>query len=367
MNKEGWEVKKMGEVFDLYQPKTISAKDMIEDGKYPVFGANGIIGKYDQYNHEYSELLMTCRGATCGTLNISLPFSWINGNAMVIHPKNTDSLIFKFIYYQLLGADLSSVITGAAQPQITRQSLEVLQFFIPPLPIQNQIVAELDELNNILDKKRKQLEELDTLAQTTFYDMFGDPVENEKGWQMMLLSDIGSIGRGVSKHRPRNAPELLGGEYPLIQTGEVARSGLYITEYTQTYSDIGLKQSKLWNKGTLCITIAANIAQTSIMNFDACFPDSIVGFKNNTYSNVVFVHYWFTFFQKILEEQAPQVAQKNINLKILNELKVIVPPLTLQNQFAERIEAIEKQKELINKSIVDVQLLYDYTMDRYFN
>lgn len=155
---------------------------------------------------------------------------------------------------------------------------------------------------------------------------------------------MGEFGRGVSKHRPRNDIKLLGGKYPLIQTGDVANAGLYITSYSSTYSELGLKQSKMWDKGTLCITIAANIAKTAILEFDACFPDSVVGFIANERTNNIFVHYWFSFFQAILESQAPESAQKNINLKILSELKVIVPEKRKQDQFASFVKLTDKSK-----------------------
>src|SRR5699024_9333217 len=116
-----------------------------------------------------------------------------------------------------------------------------------------------------------------------------------------------------SKHRPRNAPELLGGQYPLVQTGDIPKNNLYIERFTQTYSELGLQQSKLWPKGTLCITIAANIAHTGILTFDACFPDSVVGYMSDQMS-IVFVSLWFSFLQENIEKNAPQSAQKNINL-----------------------------------------------------
>ena len=177
-----------------------------------------------------------------------------------------------------------------------------------------------------------------------FVEMFGDPVSNNLNWNILKMSELGTLERGTSKHRPRNAPELLGGIYPLIQTGDVSNSGLYITDYKSTYSELGLKQSKMWRKDTLCITIAANIAQTSILTFDACFPDSVVGFITNALVNNIFIHYWFGFLQKNIDAQATQVAQKNINLKVLNNLDVIVPPIELQNQFADIVKKIDKQK-----------------------
>ena len=174
--------------------------------------------------------------------------------------------------------------------------------------------------------------------------MFGDPIHNTKGLPEATLPELGEFGRGVSKHRPRNAPELLGGNYPLIQTGEIAAADLYIKSYENTYSELGFRQSKMWDAGTLCITIAANIAKTAILTFDACFPDSVVGFNANESTNNIFIHYWFSFFQAILEEQAPESAQKNINLKILSELKVIVPEKTEQDAFTDFVAQIDKSK-----------------------
>ena len=171
--------------------------------------------------------------------------------------------------------------------------------------------------------------------------MFGDPFKNEKKRDLSNLNDLGYFGRGVPKHRTRNATELLGGDYPLIQTGDNLNSGLYIYNYNSTYSELGLKQSKMWHKGTLCVTIAA---QTSILTFDACFPDSVVGFIPNKNTNNIFIHYWFGFLQKIIDSKATQVAQKNINLQILSKLDVINPPIELQNKFDKIVEQIDKQK-----------------------
>ncbi len=199
-------------------------------------------------------------------------------------------------------------------------------------------------MQKIIDMRNNELASLDDLIKARFVELFGDPVSNSKGLKELTLPELGELGRGVSKHRPRNAPELLGGEYPLIQTGEVSNAGLYIENYENTYSELGYKQSKMWKAGTLCITIAANIAKTAILRFDACFPDSVVGFKANDKTNEIFIHYWFSFFQAILEAQAPESAQKNINLKILSELKVIAPDIEEQNKFATFVVQVDKSK-----------------------
>ena len=139
-----WKTVTLGASCKMYQPKTISAKEMVADGEYVVFGANGIIGKYNQYNHAEPQLLVTCRGATCGAVNVSQPFSWINGNAMVIQPDLTN-ISLKYMEYLFRGGiDLTKAITGAAQPQITRQSLEPIEFSYPPLAEQQRIVSIIE-------------------------------------------------------------------------------------------------------------------------------------------------------------------------------------------------------------------------------
>ena len=194
--------------------------------------------------------------------------------------------------------------------------------------------------------------------------MFGDPVNNTKSLKLENLENLGMLKRGKSKHRPRNAPELLNGPYPLIQTGDVSNSDTYITKYTSTYSEFGLKQSKLWKKGTLCITIAANIAETAILTFDACFPDSVVGFIPNGQITTLFIHNWFKFLQPILEENAPSVAQKNLNVETLGKVKVIVPPIELQNEFAAFVEQVDKSKFVVHSRyfLCDILTLFSSTI-----
>ena len=229
-----------------------------------------------------------------------------------------------------------------------------------------EYAVNLEKINGIIQLRKQELQKLDDLIKSRFVEMFGNPVSNPKGMVKKTLPELGEFGRGVSKHRPRKDKALLGGPYPLIQTGDIANSGMYITEYHSTYSELGLRQSKMWDKGTLCITIAANIAKTAILGFDACFPDSVVGFNANENTNNVFVHYWFSFFQEILESQAPESAQKNINLKILSKLEVIVPDIQEQNKFAAFVAQIDKSKLTIQKSLDELETLNKALMQKYF-
>ena len=239
---------------------------------------------------------------------------------------------------------IKAYASGSVRDNLKFSILKDFPINLPSAEEQGQIVATLDGIEHLIALRKEEIASLDELVKSRFIELFGDPVYNTKKLPTKRLAELGSLDRGRSQHRPRNAPELLGGPYPLIQTGEVANAGLYITGYSNTYSELGLKQSKMWKAGTLCITIAANIAQTSILTFDACFPDSVVGFIPGDSISAIYMHYWFGFFQKILEEQAPQVAQKNINLKILSDLSVVVPNQEQQKDFIAFVEQTDKSK-----------------------
>ncbi len=247
----------------------------------------------------------------------------------------------------------------ARRRSLTKTDFLNLEIPFPPLDDQIRIAHLLGKVEGLIAQRKQHLKQIDDLLKSVFLEMFGDPVRNEKGWTPAPLAQLGSINRGVSKHRPRNDPQLLGGPHPLIQTGEVSNAGTYITTYTQTYSDLGFAQSKLWPAGTLCITIAANIAQTGILTFDACFPDSVVGFlAHKGESNTLYVHGLFWFFQAILEKNAPAAAQKNINLEILRALSVPKPPIELQSEFATIVEKVEALKSCYQQSLTDLEALY---------
>ena len=227
---------------------------------------------------------------------------------------------------------------------LSAKELNKLELDVPKLSEQDRIADTLNRLEKVIEARQEELDKHDDLIKARFVEMFGDPVSNSYGLSEATLPELGEFGRDVSKHRPRNDPRLLDGKYPLIQTGDIANAELYITSYNSTYSEFGLQQSKMWNQGTLCITIAANIAKTAILGVDACFPDSVVGFTANERTNNIFIRYWFSFFQEILESQAPESAQKNINLKILSELKVIVPEKEKQDEFATFVHQVDKSK-----------------------
>ena len=269
---------------------------------------------------------------------------------------------YRYLYYALKNAHIPN--TGYNRHF---KWLKEITINYPDKNKQNDIVNILDKLEYIIKIRSQELDKFDELIKARFVEMFGDPVLNSNDYKLIKLSNLGTLSRGKSKHRPRNDPKLLGGPYPLIQTGDITNSGIFIKKYNNTYSKLGLKQSKMWPAGTLCITIAANIAQTAILSFDACFPDSVVGFiPKADIITTTYLHYWFSFFQKILDAQASQVAQKNINLKVLSNLDVAVPPITEQDKFLSFVQQVDKSKVAVQKSLDETQTLFDSLMQKYF-
>lgn len=179
-----------------------------------------------------------------------------------------------------------------------------------------------------------------------------------ENWEWCRMQEVGILERGKSKHRPRNDYKLFTSEngYPFIQTGDVAKakhtSGI-IVSHKKNYSDYGLAQSKLWKKDTLCITIAANIAETGFLSYDACFPDSIVGFTNlSSISTSKFLQYFIEITKSDLERFAPSTAQKNINLGILYDLKFPLPPIEEQHEIVKEVTTHLKQCELLERILI---------------
>jgi type I restriction enzyme S subunit len=247
------------------------------------------------------------------------------------------------------------------------ENLRSLEIPLPLIDQQRRIAAILDKADAMRRKRRRALDLLDSLTQSIFQEMFGDPVSNPKHFPVKPFGEIGRLDRGVSKHRPRNDPILLGGPYPFVQTGDVANSGGYIRSYSSTYSEAGLKQSKLWPAGTLCITIAANIAGTGILTFPACFPDSVVGFTHEQPAMAQFIRVWLSFLRSTLERLAPTVAQKNINLQILRALEVALPPHEMLNSFAAKLGVQLKMQEQLRDVAAESEVLFSSLQQRAFS
>ncbi|AXV22523.1 restriction endonuclease [Aeromonas veronii] len=260
----------------------------------------------------------------------------------------------------------------------TEASIDALKQTILQLAVMGKLVPQdpSDEpasalLERIAAKKAQLVKEKKIKKEKPLPAISEDekPFELPQGWEWCRLPDLGELARGKSKHRPRNDPKLyVNGTIPLIQTGDVARADGLIESYTAMYNEIGLAQSQLWPKGTLCITIAANIADTGILGFDACFPDSVVGYTPYESSlPVVYFDFFIRTAKENLERFAPSTAQKNINLEILSNILVPCPPtqefirivsrvndlFAICDQLKSRLQTSQQTQLVLAESLVE--------------
>ena len=331
-----WPRAPLGRLLRLEYGKGLTASQRDASGPFPVAGSNGP-------NGTHSDALVTGPGIVVGRKGSAGKVYWYDTDFWPIDttyyvvPKLP--LDMRWAYYLLRQLRLEQLATTTGVPGLNRNDAYRLEVPYPLLSEQRRIVAILDHADRLRRLRAAADAKADRILPALFGKMFGDPATNPKGFDALPLGDrrLGVLDRGRSRHRPRNDPSLLGGPHPLIQTGDVARCDGRIRNYSQTYSDLGLSQSKMWPAGTLCITIAANIANTGVLEFDACFPDSVVGFVPGAKATTEYVQFFLWFLQPLLERTAPHAAQKNINLEILRDLPCPLPPRELQDKFSMRV------------------------------
>lgn len=292
-------------------------------------------------------------GATAGEVGV-LRFEAATNQAVCAIMPGSEHLP-EYIYYYLIHAKRSLVAqaVGNAQPNISQAKIKALKIPLPPLDEQKRIVAVLDAAFEGLTRARTHVEtnlqNAQELFESSLLAVFG---ALELSSEQRLLREVSAtFGRGKSKHRPRNDKSLYNGEYPFIQTGDVRNAGHLIEGYSQTYNEKGLAQSKLWPAGTVCITIAANIAETGVLNFDACFPDSIIGMvPDKTKTQSKYVEYLLQFFQKRLKALGEGAAQDNINLKTFETEFFPFPTLATQCSAVSALDAISEKRRSLERN-----------------
>ena len=346
--KNNWQTRKLGEVCDIYQPKTISAKEMTLDGKYVVFGANGVIGRYDKYNHEAPQLLITCRGATCGSVNISTPKSWITGNAMVVRPKD-HSLEIKYLEYIFRGGlDLSKVITGAAQPQITRANLEPVKISYPEsISEQRRIVKILDEVfektADVKENAEKNLQNARELFESYLQSVFANPGD---GWEEKKIEEVCTVIAGQSpegKYYNFSAKGL-----PFYQ-GKKEFTEKYIGEPTTWTTEI----TKEAVAGDILMSVRAPVGPVNFSTQKICIGRGLAAIRATKKIDIEFL---FNFLVKHESEivgnagavfasiNKSQIESIQIPLPSLPEQRSIVAKLDALSLETKKLEAIYQQK-----------------------
>jgi type I restriction enzyme S subunit len=350
---------------DICRPKqwkTISISDLGNEG-YAVYGANGIIGYFDSYTHEWPTILITCRGATCGEINICLPKSYVNGNAMALDCLDK-GVNLKYLYYYLKKRGFKDVISGSAQPQITRQGLNKVKIPLPPLETQKKIAVILDKADELRKNDRKILEKYDQLAQSVFVEMFGDPSKNYKNWPKKPFRYFAKIDAKMTSDFQKYS------EYPHIGIGN-------INQDTGTIHNIKLVKEENLVSGKYLFTnehiiyskIRPNLNKVAIPNYSGlCSADAYPILVNKLTTNKYFFTYILRshlFIDHILKHS------KRTNIPKANKSQVesfdcIAPPLNLQDQFADVISNIEKHKFLTVKSLEKSEDLFQSLIQRAF-
>ena len=328
---------KVYNLFEICNPKqwkTISIDNLDNNGKYPVYGANGIIGYYSEYNHEKPTLCITCRGATSGELNISTSYSYINGNTMALDDLDETKVDINFLYYYLKKRGFKDIISGSAQPQITRISLKKINIPLYTLNFQKKVVSHIKKIEDIIKFKKNQLLNLTELVKSLFTTMFGDIKTNDKNWEIYYWKDVLNIKNGKNQKQV----EDINGKYPIYGSGGI----------------IGRSNAYICNENSIIIGRKGNINKPILVkekfwNVDTAFGLEVKSEKMSYH----YLYYFCLFYDFEIHNKA--VTIPSLVKSDLEKIVLPIPPMELQNKFAERIEKIEKLKFDSKKSLFSIK------------
>ena len=334
---------KLIDVCNPKQWKTISASELVADG-YPVFGANGIIGYFSDYNHEKPTLCITCRGATCGTVNKSLPYSYITGNSMALDDLDESVITIDFLYYFLQYRGFDDVITGSAQPQITRQSLS--KIFIPEidLNIQKNITEIIKSIEQLIINRDKQIENFNMLVKSRFNEMFGDFYTT-----LFPKYKIGEKFELSSGSTPSRDNKLYwdSGTINWVKTTEVINKEITETEEKITKFALENTSLKLFPVNTILIAMygqGQTRGRSAILKVESTSNQACGAIFPNKIDNPVFIWHQLMLRYSELRELGRGGNQPNLNSQLIKNFELILPPLSLQNEFADFVAQVDKSQ-----------------------
>ncbi len=378
-----WEVRRLGEVADCYQPETISVSSTSEDGGYPVYGANGIIGYFDRYNHEEPEVIVGCRGQ-CGNVFLTPPKSWITGNSMVIRTKRDQVASKKFLFYSLTSSDLSYLITGSAQPQITGEIKRHRVSF--PSPLEQQKIADcLSSLDDLIRVEASRLEALQAHKKGLMQQLF--PTEGETTprlrfpefrdagpWEVKRLGEVAMISNGLTADQSSDSNGL---KVTRIET--ISEGSINIDKVGYINRIEGVERFRLRVGDILFshINSQSHIGKTALVEEDLDLYHGMnllrlqVDDKEN---NPRFIYYLLNteFFRESVRARSNQaVNQASINQTEVGNSKIAVPSANEQQKIAdclssldnliraqgERIEALKQHKKGLMQQLFPQEVL----------
>lgn len=364
--RKDWETKTWNEVLSIINGKN---QKNVEDsnGIYPIYGSGGIMGYANDFLCPNNTVIIGRKGNINKPIFVEEKF-WNVDTAFGLVSKE-GILSAKYLFFFCVNYNFEKLNKAVTIPSLTKSDLLNIKIDLPPLQTQQQIVEELDCLTSIIEKQKKQLEELDNLAQSIFYDMFGDPIENEKGWSKTYLGKEFKISSGGTPDT-KNHNYWDNGNISWIGSNLCQNSILYCND-GKFITEEGLLNSsaKLYNSGYVLVAlVGATIGKVAMLKFSTTTNQNIAGIDVNSNKQ-----YTSEFIFYLLQALYPLFLQlggdkfKMANLSFIRALPLITPPLSLQQKFASKIEAIEKQKELIKKSIKETEDLFNSRMDYYFN
>jgi type I restriction enzyme S subunit len=350
--KKGWQTKTLGDVCHVYQPETISQKQMIA-GEFRVYGANGQIGWHNQFNHEEPELILGCRGS-CGTVHVTEPRSWINGNAMVVHPTN-GAMDISFLAYALKGGiALTDAITGAAQPQITRTSLMPLVISFPEsLAEQQRIVGLLDEafegLATAKANAEKNLQNARALFESHLQSVF---TQRDPAWVEKSLGDVCEFENGDRGKNYPNRHEYVESGIPWINTGHIQPDGTLSMEemnfITREKFD-SLRSGKIQSGDLVYCLRGATLGKTALVDplTEGAVASSLVILRPSSLLDGSFLYFFLTSpaGQGLIKGFENGAAQPNLGAKSVAKYPISFPKVPEQREIADSLIELREETQ----------------------
>ena len=357
---------KLTDICNPRQWKTIPTNELLDEG-FPVYGANGIIGYYNEFNHEKPVVAITCRGASCGSINITLPKSYVTGNAMCLDDVRSD-IKLKYLYYCLVHYDFSKVISGSAQPQITRQGLEKVILSIGNPKEQQEIVDILDKLSRIIKNREMELEQLNELMKARFIEMFGDLKINSQGWEIKSFDELSYLITDGEHATPRRTTEGIF----LLSARNILNHSLQLddVDYIDQEEYDRIAKRVVPQEGDVLISCSGTVGRCCSVPPDIRFQmvrsAALIRFKEEI--NPVFAEYMIAsdYLQEQINSSKTASSQANLFQGKIKALKGFVPPIELQQRFATFVSQVNKSKAAVQQSLDETQVLFDSLMQKYF-
>lgn len=359
--REGWEYKRWADVLTIINGKNQKAVES-PNGQYPIYGSGGIMGYALDWLCPENCVIIGRKGNINKPLFVESKF-WNVDTAFGLS-ANQECLIPKYLFYFCLDYNFERHNRAVTIPSLTKIDLLKVKMLVPPKPTQLSIVSELDKLNELIQIKKEQLKDYDALAQSIFYEMFGDPVE--EGWDVKELGDICKTSSGGTPSKAHT--EYYNGEIMWLRSGEVSQGDIYNTEQTITLLGLENSSAKIFPVNTVVIAMyGATVGQVGILRKEMSTNQAICGIFPNEDLTPEYLYYFLISKKAEFLKSAIGGAQANISQQIIRKTLIPLPPLSLQSSFTCKIRQIKLQKAAVQSTITDLETLLAARMQYWFD